>query len=188
MDIVIFYGWLNVMAKNSSRRRKPDLDRFYMELLPLEVFPEETILHEFNKRKIAHILMEFALPLTSGVPGDNFFQYKTMIYFSAVAWNFSYFNQGEERKAALDRFLLNNEMFNNENKIKMYNIVDSLSMRKRKSFWQYDFLFIDFEIQKNEKKTAVTAKGIPYALINAFSAFGSGVSIPEPEMGGIDVQ
>jgi len=175
------------MVKSSSRKRKRDLNRFYMELLPLEEFPEESVLHEFNKRKISHILMEFALPLTSGVPEDNFFQYKTMIYFSAVAWNFSFFNQGQDRRAALDRFILDNEVFNGENKEKMYNIVDNLSLRKRKSFWQYDFFIIDFEILKNEKKSAVNAKGIPYALINAFSAFGSGITLPEPEKSGNDV-
>ena len=58
----------------------------------------------------------------------------------------------------------------------MYNIVDSLAMRKKKSFWQYDFMIIDFEVLKGEKGMSLIARGIPYALINAFSAFGSGVS------------
>lgn len=168
------------MTKSNFRKRKKDVSRFYMELLPLEVFPEESVLHEFNNRRISAILLEFALPLTKGISEDNFFQYKTMIYFAAVAWNFSFFKQGAERREALDRFLLNNEAFSNDNKSKMYNIVDNLSLRKRQSFWQYDFLFIDFELIKGEKKTTVISKGIPYSLINAFSAFGAGITIPEP--------
>lgn len=168
------------MLKSSSRKRKRDLSKFYMELLPLEVFPEESILYEFNKRRISNILVEFAQPLTAGVDVENFFQYKTMIYFAAIAWNFSFFKQGEERRNALDKFLLNNEAFSNDNKIKMYNIVDNLSLLKRKTFWQYDFLYVDFEILKGEKNSTVMAKGIPYDMINAFSAFGSGITIPEP--------
>jgi hypothetical protein len=175
------------MTKNSSRKRKKDISRFYMELLPLEVFPEESILHEFNKRRISNILLEFALPLTKGISEENFFQFKTMIYFAAVAWNFSFFKQGEERKTALDRFLLNNDAFSDDNKSKMYNIVDNLSLRKRQSFWQYDFLFIDFEVIKGVKNSTVISKGIPYSLINAFSAFGSGITVPEHESGGNNI-
>ncbi len=169
------------MQKGGSRKRKRDINRFYMELLPLDVFPEESVLYEFNKRRLPSILLEFAEPLISGVDEENFFQFKTMIYFAAVAWNFSFFKQGEERKNALDRFLLNNEAFSNENKTKMYNIVDNLSLRKRKTFWQYDFLFIDFEILKAEKNSTVMAKGIPFDMINVFSAFGSGVTLSQPE-------
>ena len=176
------------MTKNSFRKRKKDVSRFYMELLPLEVFPEEAILHEFNKRRLSGILLEFAHPLTKGISEENFFQFKTMIYFAAVAWNFSFFKQGEERRTALDRFLLNNEAFSNENKSKMYTIVDNLSLRKRQSFWQYDFLFIDFEVIKGVKNSTVITKGIPYSLINAFSAFGSGVSVPEPESNSNNMQ
>lgn len=168
------------MQKGGSRKRKRDINRFYMELLPLDVFPEESVLYEFNKRRVPDILLEFAEPLISGVDEGNFFQLKSMIYFAAVAWNFSFFQKGEERKNALDRFLFNNEAFNNENKTKMYNIVDNLSLRKRKAFWQYDFLFIDFEILKSQKNSTVMAKGIPFDMINAFSAFGSGITLSQP--------
>jgi len=96
-----------------------------------------------------------------------------MMYLSAVAWNFSYFEAGKERKEALDRFLLTSKFFNEGNKEKMYTIVDSLSARKRSGFWQYDFMIVNFEIVKGPKESTVMAMAVPYSLMNIGSAFGS---------------
>ncbi|NLV67897.1 MAG: hypothetical protein GXY14_09520 [Spirochaetes bacterium] len=161
------------MTSTNFRKRRRDLDRFKMDLLPADVFPEDALLLEFQGRRISNILLEFASPLLSGIEKDNTVQFKTMMYLSAVAWNFSYFEAGKERKEALDRFLLTSKFFNEGNKEKMYTIVDSLSARKRSGFWQYDFMIVNFEIVKGPKESTVMAMAVPYSLMNIGSAFGS---------------
>ncbi len=160
------------MSNSNFRKRRREVDRFKMELLPVDVFPEDALLSEFQGRRISNILLDFASPLVSSIEKDNLFQLKTMIYFAAIAWNFSFFEAGKNRKEALDRFLLNGEMFNEGNRGKMYNIVDSLSSRKRSGFWQYDFMIVNFELIKGEKESTVLATAIPYSLINLGAAFG----------------
>lgn len=143
-----------------------------IDLLPIDIFPVDAILHEFQGRRISNILLEFASPLLSNIDKENGFQFKLMLYFAAVSWNFSYFKDGEERKDALDRFLLNDDQFAGERKTQMYNIVNSLSMRKKKGFWQYDFMLVNFETVKGEKDSTVMACAIPYSMINIESVFG----------------
>ena len=154
------------MAKGNFRKRRRDIDRTKFELLPSDAFPSDVILTEFQGRRVSNLLLDFAAPLLSKIAEDNFFQFKTMLYFSAVAWNFSYFKQGEERHTALDRFLLNSEFFQESSREKMYNIVDSLSIRKTQSFWQYDVMFLNFEVMKGENGNTVTANAIPAGLMN----------------------
>ena len=160
------------MTKVNFRKRRREIDIQRIDLLPVDIFPEEAILHEFQGRRISNILLEFATPLITSVDASNTFQFKLMLYFAAVAWNFSYFKDGEERKEAMDRFLLNNEQFAGDKKNQMYTIVNSLSVRKKKSFWQYDFLLVNFETIKGEKESTVTACAIPYSMINLESVFG----------------
>jgi len=160
------------MTKGNFRKRRREIDMQKVELLPIDVFPEDAILHEIQGRRISNILLEFAAPLISNIDSANAFQFKLMLYFAAIAWNFSYFKEGDERKAALDRFLLNNEQFSGERKNQMYTIVNSLSMRKKKAFWQYDFMLVNFETVKGEKDSTVMACAIPYSLINIESMFG----------------
>jgi hypothetical protein len=160
-----------IMTNTNFRKRRRDLDRFKMELFPADVFPEDGLLSEFEGRRISNILLEFASPLLTGIEKDNSVQFKTMMYLSAVAWNFSYFEAGKERKEALDRFLLTGELFNEGNREKMYTIVDSLSARKRSGFWQYDFMIVNFEIIKGAKESTVMATAVPYSLMNFGSAF-----------------
>jgi len=160
------------MTKGNFRKRRREIDMQKVELLPIDVFPEDAILHEIQGRRISNILLEFAAPLISNIDSANAFQFKLMLYFAAIAWNFSYFKEGDERKAALDRFLLNSEQFSGERKNQMYTIVNSLSMRKKKAFWQYDFMLVNFETVKGEKDSTVMACAIPYSLINIESMFG----------------
>jgi len=160
------------MTKGNFRKRRREVDIKRIDLLPVDVFPEEAILHEFQGRRISNILLEFASPLITSIDSSNSLQFKLMLYFAAIAWNFSYFNEGAERKEALDRFLLNNERFAGEKKNQMYNIVNSLSMRKRKSFWQYDFMLVNFETVMGEKDRTVMACAIPYSLIDIERVFG----------------
>lgn len=143
-----------------------------IDLLPADIFPEDAILHEFEGRRISNILLEFASPLITKIDTANTFQFKLMLYFAAIAWNFSYFKEGEERKEALDRFLLNNDQFSGDRKTQMYTIVNSLAMRKKQNFWQYDFMLINFETVKGEKDSTVMATAIPYSIINIESVFG----------------
>lgn len=160
------------MTNTNFRKRRRDLDRFRMELLPSDVFPDDAILSEFQGRRISNILLDFASPLVSGIDKENTFQFNTMIYFAAIAWNFSYFEAGQNRKMALDRFLLSSDLFNEGNKEKMYHIVDSLAVRKRSSYWQYDFMILNFELIKGVKEATIMASAIPYALINMGAVFG----------------
>jgi len=161
------------MSNSNFRKRRREFDRFKMELLPLDVFPDDALLTEFQGRRVSNILLDFASPLLQGIEKDNAFQFKTMIYFSVMAWNFSFFEAGQKRKEALDRFLLKSEMFNEGNRGKMYTIVDSLSNRKRQGFWQYNFMIASFEIIKGEKESTVMANAVPYDLINMTGAFGA---------------
>jgi hypothetical protein len=160
------------MTKGNFRKRRREIDIKRIDLLPADIFPEDAILHEFQGRRISNILLEFASPLITNIDSSNAFQFRLMLYFAAVAWNFSYFKEGEERKEALDRFLLNSEQFSDEKKTQMYTIVNSLSMRKKKTFWQYDFMLVNFETVKSEKDSTVVACAIPYSLINLESVFG----------------
>lgn len=161
------------MTKGNFRKRRREIDIQKIDLLPIDIFPEDAILHEFQGRRVSNILLEFGAPLISKVDPANALQFKLMIYFSAIAWNFSYFKEGEERKEALDRFLLNNENFEGEKRNQMYTIVNSLSMRKRQSFWQYDFMLVNYEIVKGEKDSTVMACAIPYSLIDIGNVFGN---------------
>ncbi len=160
------------MTKGNFRKRRREVDIQKVNLLPLDVFPEEAILHEYQGRRVSNILLEFASPLITKIDPSNAFQFKLMLYFSAVAWNFSYFKEGAERQEALERFLTNNEQFAGDKKNQMHNIVNSLSMRKKQSFWQYDFMLVNFETIKGEKDSTVLACAIPYSLINFESVFG----------------
>ena len=117
------------MTKGNFRKRRREVDIQKVELLPADVFPDDAVIQEFQGRRVSNILLEFASPLLDKVDKENAFQYKTMLYFAAVSWNFSYFKEGVERTEALDRFLLNNDNFSGENKEKMYTIVNSLSIR-----------------------------------------------------------
>jgi len=166
------YLQVRFMTKGNFRKRRREIDMQRIDLLPVDVFPAEAILHEFQGRRISNILLEFATPLVSNIDTANAFQFKLMLYFAAVAWNFSYFKEGEERKEALDRFLLNNEQFSGDKKNQMYTIVNSLSVRKNKGFWQYDFMFVNFETIKGEKDSTVMACAIPYSFINLENMFG----------------
>ena len=160
------------MTKGNFRKRRRDVDVQKVALLPVDIFPEEAVMHEFQGRRISNILLEFASPLITKIEADNQFQFKLMLYFAAIAWNFSYFKEGAERKEALDRFLLDNEQFSGEKKNQMYTIVNSLSMRKKQTFWQYDFMLVNYETVKGEKDSTVYASAIPYSLINIESVFG----------------
>ncbi len=161
------------MTKSSFRKRKRELDRLHIDLLPLDVFPEDAVFMEFQNKRISVILLEFAEPLVSNIEDGNFFQFKTMLYFAVLAWNFSFFEPGKDRHEALDKFLINDEVFNDGNKAKWYNIIDSLSIRRRKNFWQYDFLFVSMDVIKGEKQNTITGKGIPYSLMNIPSVLGN---------------
>lgn len=160
------------MTKGNFRKRRREIDSQRVDLLPSDVFPENLIIHEFQGRRVSNIFLEFASPLIANVDASNTLQFKMMLYFAAIAWNFSYFKEGDERKNALDKFVLNNEQFSGEKKNQMYNIVNSLSMRKNKGFWQYDFMLVNFEAIKGEKDSTVKACAIPYSLINMESAMG----------------
>ena len=121
------------------------------------------------------LLMQFLWKYIDDLVGKGlggFVIMKLMLYFAAIAWNFSYFKEGAERKEALDRFLLDNEQFSGEKKNQMYTIVNSLSMRKKQTFWQYDFMLVNYETVKGEKDSTVYASAIPYSLINIESVFG----------------
>ncbi len=154
------------MPKSNFRKRRRDIDRTRLELLPRDVFPDEAVFEDFQGRRVSNLLLDFAAPLVSKLDKENFFQFKTMLYFAAIAWNFSYFKQGENRKAALDRFILESKMFEGTSKEKMYNIVDSLAARKIQSFWQYDIMFVSFEVIKGEKENTVLANAIHSSLMN----------------------
>ena len=160
------------MTKGNFRKRRREIDSQRIDLLPIDIFPEDAILHEFQGRRVSNILLDFASPLISKIDATNAFQFKLMLYFAAVAWNFSYFREGDERKEALDRFLLNSDQFSGDKKNQMYTIVNSLALRKKKSFWQYDFMLVNFETVKGEKDSTVMACAIPYSLINIESVFG----------------
>jgi hypothetical protein len=154
------------MTKGNFRKRRRGLDSEKIELLPADVFPQDAIMHEYEGRRISNILLEFASPLVSNVDSENSFQFRLMLYFSAIAWNFSYFKEGEERTKALDRFILNNEMFSEDKKKQMHTIVNSFSMRKKQQFWQYDFMLVNFEVMRGEKNSTVIASAIPYSLMD----------------------
>lgn len=154
------------MSKSTFRKRRRDIDRSRIELLPRDVFPDDAVFEEYQGRRVSNLLLDFASPLISNLDRDNFFQFKTMLYFAAVAWNYSYFKQGEERKAALDKFILSSGMFEGTNREKMYNIVDSLASRKIQSFWQYDIMFVSFDVIKGEKDNTVLANAIHSSLMN----------------------
>ena len=167
-----FYLQVRFMTKGNFRKRRREIDMQRVDLLPIDVFPEDAILHEFQGRRISNILLEFASPLITNINDSSGFQFKLMLYFASVAWNFSYFNDGDERREALDRFFLDNEQFDGERKNQMYTIVNSLAMRKKKAFWQYDFMLVNFETVKGEKDSTVMACAVPYSLINIESVFG----------------
>lgn len=154
------------MTKGNFRKRRREVDLKRVELIPSDVIPQEVIIQEFQGRRISSILLEFASPLLTNIDADNFFQYKIMLYFAALSWNFSYFNEGDERKEALDKFLLNNENFPEDRRDKMYTIVNSLSIRKRRGFWQYDFLLVNYETIQGEKERSVVANAVPYSLVS----------------------
>jgi len=154
------------MTKGNFRKRRRELDSEKVELLPEDVFPEDAIMHEYEGRRISNILLEFASPLVSKIDTENSFQFRLMLYFCAIAWNFSYFKEGEERTAALDKFILNNEMFTGEKRNQMHTIVNSFSMRKKQQFWQYDFMLVNFEVIKGEKNSTVMATAIPSYLMD----------------------
>lgn len=161
------------MTNTNFRKRRRELDKFRIDLLPADVFPEDALLLEFQGRRISNILLDFAAPMLSSIEKDNAMQFKTMMYLSAVAWNFSYFEAGDQRKAALDRFLLSGSLFNEGNRGKMYTIVDSLSARKRSAYWQYDFMIVNFELVKGTKESTVLATAVPYSLMDIGRAFGT---------------
>jgi len=161
------------MTNSNFRKRRREVDRQFIEMLPDDVFPEDAVMQEFQGNTISAIFLDFASPLISSLEPENFFQFKTMLYFAAVAWNFSYFKEGKERRDALDRFFAGSELVAGDNREKMQNIVDSLSFRKQRSFWQYDFFLVNYEVIKGEKKGTVIAKAIPCALFNISSVFGS---------------
>lgn len=154
------------MTKSNFRKRRRDVDRTRLELLPRDVFPDEAVFEDYQGRRVSNLLIDFASPLIANLDRENFFQFKTMLYFAAIAWNFSYFKQGENRKAALDRFILNSAMFEGTNREKMYNIVDGLAARKLQSYWQYDIMFVSFDIIKGEKENTVMANAIHSSLMN----------------------
>ncbi|MCL1865093.1 MAG: hypothetical protein FWF73_04705 [Spirochaetes bacterium] len=161
------------MTKGNFRKRRRELDSEKIELLPADVFPEDAILYEFEGRRISNILLEFASPLITSIDTGNIFQFRLMLYFSAVAWNFSYFKEGKERTEALDRFILNNEMFTDDKRKQMHTIVNSFAVRKHKMFWQYDFMLLNFEVIKGEKNSTVMASAIPYSLMDMGSFLGN---------------
>lgn len=162
-----------VMSGSNFRKRRRDVERQFIEMLPDDVFPGDALMQEFQGKTISSILLDFATPLLSNTEPENFFQFKTMLYFAAVAWNFSYFKQGRERADAIDRFFGNSEMVAGENREKMQTIIDSLSYRKMKSFWQYDFFLVNYEVIRGEKNGTVMARAVPCALFNISSVFGS---------------
>lgn len=161
------------MANSSFRKRRREVERQIIEMLPDDVFPADAVMHEFQGKTISAIFLDFASPLISNIEPDNFFQFKTMLYFAAVAWNFSYFKEGQDRRDALDKFFGSSELVAGDNRGKMQTIVDSLSFRKQRSFWQYDFFLVNYEVIKGEKNGTVMAKAIPCALFNISSVFGS---------------
>jgi hypothetical protein len=160
------------MTKGNFRKRRRVLDSDKIELLPADMFPQDAILHEYERRRISNILLEFASPLVTSIDSANGFQFRLMLYFAAIAWNFSYFKEGEERTKALDRFIISNEVFTEDKRRQMHSIVNSFSIRKQKMFWQYDFMLVNFEVIKGEKNSTVMASAIPYSFIDMESFFG----------------
>ena len=154
------------MTKGNFRKRRKELDSEKIELLPADVFPKDAIMQEYDGRRISNILLEFASPLVTKIDPENTFQFRLMLYFAAIAWNYSYFKEGEERTKALDKFILNNEMFTDDKKKQIHTIVNSFSMRKKQQFWQYDFMLLNFEVMKGEKNSTVMATAIPYSLMD----------------------
>jgi hypothetical protein len=161
------------MTSSNFRKRRREVDRQFIEMLPDDVFPGEAVMDDFQGRTISSIFLDFASPLIENIEPENFFQFKTMLYFAAVAWNFSYFKEGKERRDALDKFFGQSELVSGDNREKMQTIVDSFSFRKKRSFWQYDFFLVNYEVIKGEKKGTVMAKAIPCAMFNISSVFGS---------------
>lgn len=160
------------MAGSNFRKRRREIERQFIEMLPGDVFPVDAVMGESQGKTISSILLDFAAPLLSNTESENFFQFKTMLYFAAVAWNFSYLRQGQERTDALDRFFGDSELVAGENRGKMQTIVNSLSYRKIKSFWQYDFFIVNYEIIKGEINGTVMARAVPCTLFNISSLFG----------------
>ena len=161
------------MSKGNFRKRRRGVDSEKIDLLPADVFPKDAIMYEYEGRRISNILLEFASPLVTGVEAENTFQFRLMLYFAALAWNFSFFKEGEERTKALDNFLLKSEMFT-EDKIKqMHTIVNSFAARKQQSFWQYDFLLLNFEVIKGEKESTVITSAIPSFLMDINNFMGN---------------
>ena len=161
------------MAKSNFRKRRREIDSEKIELLPADIFPKDAIMYEHEGRRISNILLEFASPLVTNIDSENLLQLRLMLYFSAIAWNFSYFEEGEERTQALDRFILKSEMFTEDKRKQMHTIVNSFSIRKQKQFWQYDFMIVNFEVIKGEKDSTVIASAIPYSLMDIGSFYGN---------------
>ena len=161
------------MTKGNFRKRRREIDSEKIELLPADIFPKDAIMHEYEGRRISSILLDFASPLVTNIDHENLFQLRLMLYFSAIAWNFSYFKEGDERTKALDRFILNSEMFTEDKKKQMHTIVNSFSIRKHRQFWQYDFMLVNFEVIKGDKDSTVMASAIPYSLMDIGSFYGN---------------
>ena len=154
------------MSKGNFRKRRREVDSEKIVLLPADVFPQDAIMYEYEGRRISNILLEFASPLVTNVESENTFQFRLMLYFAALAWNFSFFKEGEDRTNALNEFILKGEMFADDKRRQMHTIVNSFAARKQKSFWQYDFMLVNFEVIKGEKESTVIASAIPSFLMD----------------------
>jgi hypothetical protein len=160
------------MTKGNFRKRRREIDSEKIVLLPEDVFPEDAILHEYEGRRISNILLEFASPFISNIDPNNTFQFKIMLYFAALGWNFSYFKEGDERTSALNDFVLKDEQYTPDKKKQMHTIINSLAMRKQQQYWQYDFMLVNFEVIKGEKDSSLIACAIPSYLMDVPSFMG----------------
>jgi len=160
------------MSKQGFRKRRKEQDKLSVQLLPLGLFPEEAIITDFQKKRISTILLEFASPYISKLKDADFVQFKIMMYVSALAWNMSYFKTREDRVAALENFLVGQPIFNETNKQGWFNIVEVLSARKLKDFWQHNYVIGKLDVVKGETESSVIAEAVPYTLIDLPASYG----------------
>lgn len=163
------------MKKSGFRKRRKDQDKLSVQLLPLELFPRDSVIDEFQGRRISNILIDFASPYITKIPEGNFMQFKIMLYVAALAWNFSYFKTKEDRQTALVNFIQGQPIFNESNKEGWFNIVEVLGARKNSDFWQHNYVIGRLDVIKGEAESAVVAEAVPYTLIDLPASYGVSV-------------
>ncbi len=160
------------MSKTGFRKRRKEKDKLSVKLLPLSLYPEESVITEFQGRRISNILIDFASPYVSKIEEGNFVQFKIMLYVAALAWNFSYFKTREDRRAALENYLHGQPIFNEANKEGWFNIVEVLAARKQQGFWQHNYVIGALDVLKGMNESSVMAEAVPYTLIDLPATYG----------------